>query len=84
MDLTFVAWRDRIVLSTKVDNHTTPKGNIISKNVTCEACYEVPAIITALLPMGSEIPMCKKCAIESMNYALEGRGGLYVAQDTDD
>ena len=60
------------------------KGNIISKNVTCEACYEVPAIITALLPMGSEIPMCKKCAIESMNYALEGRGGLYVAQDTDD
>jgi hypothetical protein len=52
----------------------------MSKPITCEGCYEAPAVITALLPLGTPIPMCKQCTIDSINVG----GGLYVEQVDDE
>ena len=52
----------------------------MSKNVMCEGCYEARAVVTAILPLGSPIPLCKKCVIDSINVG----GGFYVEQESEE
>ena len=37
--------------------------------VTCEGCYEKPAVITIVLRYGAECPLCEACGIQSVRDA---------------
>jgi NMD protein affecting ribosome stability and mRNA decay len=51
----------------------------MSTNVMCEECYEARAVITVLLPLGSEMPLCRKCVV--LLLAQDAR--FYVATESE-
>jgi len=51
----------------------------MSQSVMCEECYEARAVLTVLLPRGTELPLCRKCVL----LLLAQNTPLYVATESE-